>query len=67
MGESQPTNPGHCIDFLNRNTNQVLDCIQEFENTFDANLPVIAAKPSNTYLRPMLEARYRIIANSPFW
>ncbi|CAM9665532.1 unnamed protein product, partial [Laminaria digitata] len=23
MGESEPTNPGHCIDFLNRNTNQV--------------------------------------------
>lgn len=23
MGESEPTNPGHCIDFLNRNTTQV--------------------------------------------
>lgn len=23
MGESEPTNPGHCIDFLNRNTSQV--------------------------------------------
>ncbi|CAM9743474.1 unnamed protein product, partial [Hapterophycus canaliculatus] len=24
MGESEPTNPGHCIDFLNRNTHQVM-------------------------------------------
>ncbi|CAM9125412.1 unnamed protein product [Ectocarpus sp. 4 AP-2014] len=24
MGASEPTNPGHCIDFLNRNTNQVM-------------------------------------------
>lgn len=24
MGESDPTNPGHCIDFLNRNTSQVM-------------------------------------------
>lgn len=47
MGESEPTNPGHCIDFLNRNTSQVRYVLMDTSFLSDASrLPPLPLPPS---------------------